>query len=228
MLRLRSFAVETASGRLAAMAPARRPYAPRMAVEDRRRQLLDAALQVIARDGYRGVSVDAIAREAGVTRPVVYGVFDGLEPLLSALLDRQEERAMAQLAAALPLDLGARQPDAFLAAAVRELVAVVAGDPLTWRPILLAPEGTPPAVRARIDRDRDVVRSRIEALLAAGLALRGGPPGIDTAIAAHALVAVAEHFGRLILDDEQELDTDRLVATVEALLTALRPEPDRA
>ena len=41
-------------------------------------QLLDAALEVIARDGYAGVSIDAIAREAGVTRPVVYGVFDGL------------------------------------------------------------------------------------------------------------------------------------------------------
>jgi AcrR family transcriptional regulator len=37
--------------------------------EERREQLLDAAMAVIARDGYAGVSIDAIAREAGVTRP---------------------------------------------------------------------------------------------------------------------------------------------------------------
>ena len=33
------------------------------------------------RDGYRAVSIDAIARELGVARPVVYHVFDGLEAL---------------------------------------------------------------------------------------------------------------------------------------------------
>src|SRR5687768_7964136 len=93
--------------------PARRPYAPRMAPEERRAQLLDAAIEVISRDGYAGVSVDAIAREAAVTRPVVYGVFANLEELLYALLDRQERRALEQLAAALPLDLGEQEPDAF-------------------------------------------------------------------------------------------------------------------
>jgi AcrR family transcriptional regulator len=38
---------------------------------DRREQLLDAALRVINRDGYGGVSIEAIAREADVSRPVV-------------------------------------------------------------------------------------------------------------------------------------------------------------
>src|SRR5436305_1045996 len=82
----------------------RRPYTPRLPVEQRREQLLDAALRVIGRDGYSGVSIDAIAREAGVTRPVVYGAFERLEPLLYALLDRSEQRALAQLMAALPAE----------------------------------------------------------------------------------------------------------------------------
>src|SRR3954451_21955701 len=84
----------------------RRPYAARVPADVRREQLLDGALAVIVRDGYDAISIDAIAREAGVTRPVVYGVFDGLGPLLGALLDRQQERALGQLAAALPEQLG--------------------------------------------------------------------------------------------------------------------------
>ena len=63
----------------------KRKYAPRLPVEERREHLLDAALHVLARDGYDRVSVEAIAGEAGVSRPVVYSAYDGLEPLLLAL-----------------------------------------------------------------------------------------------------------------------------------------------
>ena len=43
----------------------RRRYAPRMAPEQRREHLIDAALEVILERGYAGVSIEAIAREAG-------------------------------------------------------------------------------------------------------------------------------------------------------------------
>src|SRR5947209_7927279 len=69
---------------MSSRSPKRRPYTPRLPPQERREQLLDAALRIIGRDGYAGVSIDAIAREAGVTRPVVYGVFDGLQALLDA------------------------------------------------------------------------------------------------------------------------------------------------
>ena len=81
----------------------RRAYSPRMPAATRREQLMDAALDVIVRDGYRAVSVEAIVREVGVTRPVFYNVFDSLDQLLSTLLDRQEQRALAQLAATIEL-----------------------------------------------------------------------------------------------------------------------------
>src|SRR5690348_624565 len=87
----------------AARPRSRRAYSPRMPAEARRTQLMDAALEVIVRDGYRAVSVEAIVREVDVTRPVFYNVFDGLEQLLSQLLDRQEQRALAQLAATISM-----------------------------------------------------------------------------------------------------------------------------
>ncbi|MHB8691512.1 MAG: TetR/AcrR family transcriptional regulator, partial [Solirubrobacteraceae bacterium] len=199
----------------------RRPYTPRLPPAQRREQLLDAALRVIARDGYAGVSIDAIAREAGVTRPVVYGVFDGLGALLYALLDRTEERALTQLLDAFPEDVETAPPAELIGATVRGLIETVRADPLTWRPILLAPEGTPDAVRERVDRDRDLVRKRIQALLELGLALRPGLVAVDTEIAAHALIAVAEYFGRMILAAPEEFDGERLARAVESLVAAL-------
>lgn len=202
----------------------RRPYTPRMPPEQRREQLLDAAIAIIARDGYAKVSIDAIAREVNVTRPVVYGVFDGLEPLLYALLDRQEQRAMKQLLECMPSDLlsAGQDPDALLLSTARRMAETVAGDPLTWRPILLPAEGTPEAVRLRIAHDREIVRERIEGLLAAGLALRG-VTGVDLLVTSHAAIAVAEHFGRMLVADPPAIEIDRLVAAIGAFLTALRP-----
>ena len=201
----------------------RRPYAARVPADVRREQLLDAAIAVIVRDGYAGVSVDAIAREAGVTRPVVYGVFDGLTPLLTALLDRQEGRALAQLEEAMSDDAALlTAPDEFLVNAAVRMIGAITDDPHTWRPILLAPNGTPEMVRARIDRDREQVRRQIGRLLEVGLALRGGPQ-LDVEVVSHALVAVLEHFGRLLLEDPRRFETDRLVAAIRGLLSAIGP-----
>lgn len=200
----------------------RRPYTPRLPPDERRTQLLDAALAIIARDGYAGISIDAIAKEAGVTRPVVYGVFDGLGPLLYALLDRTEERALSQLLGALPQDVGDGPRGDVIVRIVRGMVDAVKADPLTWRPILLAPEGTPAAVQERIARDRDLMRKRFEALLKMAIAGRPGSGQIDTGMAAHALIGVAEYFGRLIVSDPEAFDTERLTSAVRTLVQALQ------
>jgi AcrR family transcriptional regulator len=191
----------------------RRPYAARVPADVRREQLLDAALTVIVRDGYDAVSVDAIAREAGVTRPVVYGVFDGLGPLLGALLDRQQQRALTQLAAAMPLSPDLADLEGLVREAARGLIDAVRSDPTTWQPILLAPHNVPGPVRDRIAADREDVVRRLTGLIGLGLAARGGPE-LDAEVLAHALVAVMEHFGRLLLTEPDRFDTDRLVAAV--------------
>lgn len=201
----------------------RRPYAPRMTPEDRREQLLDAALAVIARDGYGAVSIESIAREADVTRPVVYNVFDGLAELLFALLDRQERRALGALTARISVTPDLSDLEGYLARTVRELAAMVLEDPLTWRPIFLTHGGTPDAVRERIDRDREVVRARMEQVVEMALAFRGRADGIDAHVVSHALVGMGEHFGRVLLESPDDLDLDRLAATVTALLASLRP-----
>ena len=189
----------------------RRPYAARVPIEVRREQLLDAAIRVIVRDGYDGVSVESIAREAGVTRPVVYGAFDGLGPLLGALLDRQQARALEQLATAFPAD--AADPAEAMLAAVRTMAERVRSDPLTWRPILAAPHATPDVVRRRIDADRELVRGHLQGLLEGA-----APAGLDSELASHALVATLEYFGRVLVEDPDRFDVERLVAFAAGIL----------
>ena len=195
----------------------RRPYAARMPIEERRTQLLDAALRVIDRDGYDGVSIDAIAKEAGVTRPVVYGAFDGLGPLLTALLDRQQQRAITQLFAALPTET-ATDAVAVVELSGPRLHQMLLDDPVTWRAILQSPANVPEVVRARIEADRQQVRTIIEGLVTGVLG-----PTVDAPVMAHGIIALLEHFGRLVLDDPEEYDAARLTAAARALAASWTP-----
>jgi AcrR family transcriptional regulator len=202
----------------------RRPYAARVPIEVRREQLLDAAIRVIVRDGYDGVSVEAIAREAGVTRPVVYGAFDGLGALLETLLDRQESRALAQLAAALPSEVDPAHLDRFVSESVRALVEGVRADPTTWRPILLGPHRAPEVVRRRIDADRERVRAQIADLVRLSLGSLGSSE-LDVDLAAHGVVGLLEHFGRLVLEEPEAYTADRFTDLIGDLVRLVHRRP---
>src|ERR671939_24582 len=95
----------------------------RLPAEERREQLLDATKAIVSRDGFHAVSIEAVAREAGVSRPIVYGHFNDLPGLLEALVEREGERALAQLAEVLPRDLARGNPRESLLAALRGYLA---------------------------------------------------------------------------------------------------------
>ena len=63
--------------------------ATRMQAGERREQLLDATKTIVAERGFHAVSIEAVAREAGITRPIVYGHFNDLPGLLEALVARE-------------------------------------------------------------------------------------------------------------------------------------------
>ena len=152
----------------------RRPYAPRVPIGERREQLLDAALAVIVSEGYERVSIDAVAKRAGVARSVVYGAFDDLGALLLALLDRQQARAYTRLLATVPDARELRDPGGFAAETVRRMSAMLHDDPDTWRLILLTPGTMPAVVRDRIEADRERFRRRVEQWISLAVAGRGG------------------------------------------------------
>src|SRR5438105_5386353 len=69
----------------------------RMPREARREQLLDVTKAIVGDLGLHSVSIDRVAREAGISRPIVYEHFTDLTGLLTALLDREGSRALGQL-----------------------------------------------------------------------------------------------------------------------------------
>jgi AcrR family transcriptional regulator len=193
-----------------------------MPLEQRREDLLDAALRVLARDGYGAVSVEAIAREAGVTRPVVYHAYDGLEPLLHALLDRSQRQALESAMELVTTANAAGTVDDWLIQGAANLIDIVQREPDVWRPILGITQNTPPLVQDRITATREYLRTLIAQRLELGLVGQGGPE-LDTDVLAHIVLVTAEHFGRLVLEQPDLYNRDRLVAALEGLLRAGRP-----
>jgi AcrR family transcriptional regulator len=198
----------------------KRAYAPRMPPAERREQLLDAALALIGERGYGGVSMEAIARQAGVTKPVVYDLFRNLGELLTALLEREEARALAQLAEVMP-DEPSVDPDELIVIGFVAFLDSVAASPTSWRLILMPAEGTPSAVRDRVESNRRQVATRLEQLIAWGIDGRGGPKDLDVELAAQVLIAAAEQMARLVLTDPERFTPERAGQFVRTLLAAV-------
>jgi AcrR family transcriptional regulator len=177
-----------------------------MPPEARREQLLDAALSVIVKDGYEGVSIEAIARIARITRPVVYDHFENLARLLQALIEREENYALEQLARVVPESPGAGTAPELVASGVRRFLDAVVSRPATWRVILLPPEGAPAIIREHVERNRALVLARIEAVLTqAGI---GGQ--LDVELCARAIRGFSEEAGRMVLTDPDHYPAERV------------------
>jgi AcrR family transcriptional regulator len=68
--------------------------------EVREQQLIDAATRLFAQRGYEAVSVDDLAAEVGVTKPIVYAYFGSKEGLYAAGVHRLIEQCGARARAA--------------------------------------------------------------------------------------------------------------------------------
>jgi len=73
----------------------------RLTATERRAQLIDVARRVFAQRGYEAASVEEIAAKAGVSKPIVYEHFGGKEGLYAVLVDREMDRVVAQISAAI-------------------------------------------------------------------------------------------------------------------------------
>src|ERR1700734_416205 len=60
-----------------------------MTGQERRQQLLDIGRRLFAERGFEGTSIEEIAAQAGVSKPVVYEHFGGKEGLYAVVVDRE-------------------------------------------------------------------------------------------------------------------------------------------
>src|SRR6476660_2752225 len=107
--------------------------------ERRRPLVLDAAFELFLEHGYDGTSMEAVARAAGVTKPVVYDCFAS-----------EETRVLGQIAAALPRGADRDDPELVLGDALTAFLQAVADSPAAYRVIFLGEGGANAAVARRI------------------------------------------------------------------------------
>jgi AcrR family transcriptional regulator len=67
----------------------------------RERQLVELAEELFAERGYAGASMEELCRRAGVTKPVVYELFDSKDGLFRVCVDRAIGRMAISIAAAV-------------------------------------------------------------------------------------------------------------------------------
>jgi len=66
----------------------------RMPAEERRRSILEAALTLLSKEGYAGMTTARVARSVGVSEPILYRHFSSKRAMLRALLDEVITRMM--------------------------------------------------------------------------------------------------------------------------------------
>lgn len=81
----------------------------RMRAPERRAQLLGVARTAFSTNGFHGVSMDAVAREAGVTKPILYDHFASKQDLYLALIDADASALEERVRAAINANTGNRE-----------------------------------------------------------------------------------------------------------------------
>lgn len=201
---------------------------PRLTGPERREQILDVTKALAGERGFHAVSIDAVARRSGITRPVVYTHFDDLTGLLRAMVEREGARAVKQLMALIPRETDTDDPATMLMTSLRAFLEAVSDDPVTWRLVLVPAEGTPEVLRERAVQIRAAVTEQLAAIVPTALAGGSTEPSPDPELTALTLQAVAEEAARLILESPDEFSIERVMRHTEWMLGLLGLQASRA
>jgi AcrR family transcriptional regulator len=194
---------------------------PRLTGAQRREQILDVTKALAGERGFHAISIDAVARRAGITRPVVYSHFSDLTELLRAMVEREGARAVQQLMALIPREANTDDPAAMLMTSLRAFLEAVRDDPVTWRLVLVPAEGTPEVLRERAIQIRAAVTEQLAAVVPTALAGGSTETSPDAELTALTLQAVSEEAARLLLERPDEFSIERVMAHTEWMLGLL-------
>jgi AcrR family transcriptional regulator len=174
-----------------------------------REVVLDATLDELAESGYDGMTIEAIAKRAGVSKATVYRHWDGKEGLVCDALHRSHE-AIGPVAG----DTARERIVALI-----EQLASKYRDGVTTRcmPALLSASDRNPAIKATYHDFAATIRRALVALVDEGIGSGEIAPVPDSELAVDALVGPVL-VGRLFT--AEAFDPARVAAHVEWVLPA--------
>jgi len=191
-----------------------------MTGKERRAQLLDIGRRLFAERGLDGTSIEEIAAQAGVSKPVVYEHFGGKEGLYAVVVDREVERFLTMATTLLD---GEDTMAKFEMAAV-ELLRYIQSNSDGFR--ILVRDSNPSGSGTFASLMGDIA-SQVEHLLGAVLKKRGYDPRLAP-IYAQMLVGMVASAGQWWLDERKprlEEMAAHLVNLAWNGLAALDPKP---
>jgi AcrR family transcriptional regulator len=202
-----------------------RQRAAHLGPDVRRPMVLDAALTVYLRDGIDATTMEAIAAEAQVSKPVVYACFPNRDAVLEALIDRNEATVMQHVAAAVVAAQGPDETGAALRAGFTALFDAVRAEPDAYRASVLLEQGASLALARRLEASRAMLSEAIGGPLAATLAERGTPISLDAAhLIAHTVAGLGRAYIVLILSDGDRHSSEMLAGLAASAVLAIGAE----
>lgn len=199
-----------------------RRRAAHLGPERRRPELLDAGLRLFLERGYDGTSMQAVAEEAGVTKPVVYAAFTSKDDLFRALLAREEERILAEIQGAFA-DADLTDPETTLIDGFTGFLGAVGESPDVYKLIFLGEGGGNAAVARRIQRGRQAQIDALSLLAKRWLDARGGRRAANekkARLLGNAIAGLAESGARLLLSGEDDWTPETLGRELGRLASA--------
>jgi hypothetical protein len=99
----------------------------------------------------------------------------------------------------------------------------VRSDPITWRLVLMPPDGAPTFLHERIATARAAVVALLARLIENAFTPRGGQRSPDPELTAHSMSALSDFWARLLLTDPDEFTLDRLLVHARWALSNFAP-----
>jgi AcrR family transcriptional regulator len=187
------------------------PPRKRLTGEERRVAILDSALTVFARRGYHASSIDDIAREAGVSKALIYEHFTSKQDLYAELLEQHAGELFSALAEAI--SEAGRDASARLVVGFDAFCGFVEEHTVAWR--MLFREATDPEAVAVLDRVTAEVTSFVAGVIREDPGSRRGPE--DETVRQHGVQVTAQLLVGAVQSlanwwaDHQELPRERIV-----------------
>lgn len=175
----------------------------------REQQMLDAAIAVLADGGYQGASMDAIARQAEISKPMLYLYYGSKDELFGACLDRETKKFITGISERVEPASGPRET---LELTLRAVLEFVGAHRDTWR-VLVRERSSSNVFADRINANREKLIHLTAGLLRDGTA--GQHDDAEFELMAVALVGAGEAVANRLV--ESDIDVEHAIELVTGL-----------